>query len=171
MTTKPPAAGDQPTAESLLGDDLEAAILADAPKELEAGIDPNHPVLTVDEQRKALQKAREAVQAERKAQAIADLQNREEDRLRGGVGQMTGDPNRDEIVHVTLNLAEHSDRIALNGRQYFHNGTYQVPRHVADTLRDIQAHGWNQQAEIEGKNLANRTLRPQAPVLSGKGMH
>jgi hypothetical protein len=172
--TKTPAGGDKPTAESLLDTELEAAIMA---AEIDAAyadrVDPNHPILTVAEQVEALKKADLKVTAERKKQALADLQKKEEERLMGAAGQMTGDPVKDELVFITLDLAEHSNCITLglgsaHQHVYHHGQTYKVPRHVADTLREIQARGWNHQLEIEGKGMAERFRRPQNQVLSGK---
>lgn len=170
--------GAKPSSESLLdaedlGTSLEAAM---AQEEIDARyqdrVDPNHPILTVAEQVQALKKADLAVTAERKKQALADLEKKEKARLMGAVGQVTGDPVRDELVHITLDLAEHADRIILgfggNEHTYFHGQTYKVPRHVADSLREIQARGWNHQLEIEGKGMAERFRRPQNQILSGK---
>lgn len=163
------AGGDKPTAESLLDSELEAAIVQE---EIDARymdrVDPNHPVLTVAEQIAALKSAELAVAAERKKQALASFEKKERERLSGKVGQLTGDPDKDEIVHVTIDLAEFTDRLVVNGVQYIHGQTYQVPRHVANSLREMCARTHAHQNELDGKGMAELHRRPQAPVLSGK---
>lgn len=167
--TKMPAGGDKPTAESLLDSELEAALVQE---EIDARyaefVDPNHPSLTVAEQIEALKRAELAVDAERKKQATADFERKAKERLLGKTGLMTGDPLKDEIVSITIDLAEFADRLTVNGVQYMHGQTYQVPRHVANSLREMCARTHGHQSELDGKGLSDRHRRPQASVLSGK---
>lgn len=165
---------DKPlSASDMLGDgphdaDLEAAIVAEAGEELEPGIDPNHPILTVQEQRDAMAKARARVTAEDKKAAIKAFEEQATEQIRGKKGLRTGDPVKDELVSISLDLAEHSNAIVLNGNAYWHGQTYEVPRHVADTLREIQSRGWNHQLELDGKGLSERYRTPHNTVLSAK---
>lgn len=136
------------------------------------GIDPNHPLLTVEDQRAARDLARKKVLEEKRDAAFDALVKAERERLLGKEGLRTGDPTKDEMVHVTLDLAEHSDRIVINGATYMHGQTYKLPRHVADTLREIQSRGHNHQNEIDGKGIADRFRRPHNTVVDtrpGKG--
>lgn len=166
----------EPTAEDLLRDDtaegekltdLEAAVAADdaRPEGDNEGLDPHHPILSLDEQRAARDVARKQVMEEKRQQAMAALIQAEKEKLLGKEGLRTGDPVRDQEVTITLDLAEHSDRIVLNGVTYMHGHTFKVPRHVADTLREIQARGHNHQNEIDGKGIADRFRRPHNTVV------
>lgn len=131
------------------------------------GEDLSHPLLSPEEVAKAKADARAKFQALQKKQAMDALVKAEMDRLRGPAGLVTGDPVRDELVTLSLDLAEHSDGIMINGEKFWHGHTYTVPRHVADSLREMQARGHNHQNEIEGKGIADRFRRPQLTVLNG----
>jgi hypothetical protein len=143
-------------------EDLEAAL--DAAEEE----DFSHPILSPDEVKAARQKARDRVAALSKKNAMDALVAQEMMKLQGASGLHTGDPVRDELVTVSLDLAEHSDGITLNNDKFFHGHTYTVPRHVADTLRDIQQRGQHHQSELDGKPIADRFRRPQMVVISGR---
>lgn len=125
-----------------------------------------HPVLSNEEVEAARAKARKEVEADRKAAATKAYIAEEKLRLQREEGLVTGDGVKDEIVHITLDLAEHSGKITLSGTEYHHGFGYDVPRHVADTLREIQARGHNHQNEIEGKMIADRFRRPHNTSLS-----
>ena len=140
--------------------DLEAAIQADEPR--------LHSILTNEEVEEAKQKARDTIMAKRRLAAKKALIEAETARLEREEGLVTGDGPKDEMVTLHLDLAEHSDRIILSGTTYFHGSIYTVPRHVADTLRDIQARGHEHQNQVEGKDIANRFRRPQAIALGVK---
>lgn len=115
-----------------------------------------HPVLTNAEFLAAQESGRKKFEDERKKAALKAVSDQALADLRYESNLRTGDGVKDEMVDVTIDLAEHSDNIKLDGRQYWHGRTYPVPRHVADTLRDIMARGWNHQDEVDGKNLADR---------------
>lgn len=178
---KKPAA--EPTAEDLLREDgvqgeqltdLVAAMAADDKARDEGdneGLDPNHPILSLEDQRKARDEARAVILEERRKAAFKDLVAKEREKLLGVEGLRTGDPVRDELVSVTLDLAEHSDRIVLNGVIYLHGQTYKVPRHVADTMREIQSRGHNHQNELDGKGIADRFRRPHNTVVETRPGH
>lgn len=150
--------------------DAERALAEDL---LGGGPNPNidtsaapHPLLSAEEIEEIRAQARTTVLDEQKkaardamlAEALADA--------RREAGMSTGDSAKDEIVDCTLDLAEHSDRITLNGMAYWHGQTYPVPRHVADTLRDIQFRGWAHQFEIDGKGKDEFYRRHRGTVLS-----
>jgi hypothetical protein len=169
----------EPSVEDLLGDGgaAEGKALTDMLAETEGlgdneGLDPNHPVLSLDEQRAARDEARAVILEEKRKAAFKDLVAKERVKLLGEEGLRTGDPVKDEMVMVTLDLAEHSDRILINSRIFMHGQTYRVQRHVADTLREIQSRGHNHQNEVDGKGIADRFRRPHNTVVDtrpGKG--
>lgn len=169
MTDKKP---DEPvTAASLLDDpapDLASALDA-AEGVVEDGIDPHHPILSVEEQRKAIATARARVSADAKKEALKQFEAQVYDRERGRTGLRTGDPAKDEPVSVTLDLAEHSSCITLNGAPYWHGFTYTVPRHVADTLREIMSRGHDHQNDLDGKGLSERGRKPRLTLISETG--
>jgi hypothetical protein len=70
------------------------------------------------------------------------------------------------MVRITLDLAPHSPFVVLNHRPYYHAQTYTVPRHVAETLREIQQRGWRHQDEIDGKTLSEHYQRARQTGLS-----
>jgi len=131
-----------------------------------------HPILSNVEVIAAQAEARAMLVAERKSSATKDLIERETVRLRIEEGLVTGDGAKDEMVSITLDLAEHAisggaaGGITLSGRPYYHGFTYTVPRHIADTLREIMSRGHGHQNEIEGKGRAELFKRPYATDLS-----
>lgn len=124
-----------------------------------------HPLLSPAEVAAAMAKARESVEAKRRDAAIKSVIKAETERLEREEGLVTGDGVKDEMVTLHLDLAEHSSRITLSGTPYWHGHTYTVPRHVADTLREIQSRGHDHQSEIEGKNPADRFRRPRNTII------
>jgi cell division septum initiation protein DivIVA len=136
-----------------LTDEAMAALRAE-------GIDPFHAILTVDEQREAIAAAHKRVSKDAKADAKKMLEQQIYDAERGKTGLRTGNPMLDELVTCTLDLAEHSDCIRINGHQFWHGHTYTVPRHVANSLREMQQRGHHHQADIDGKGIAEKMKKP-----------
>lgn len=150
--------GDAPAVPS-----LEAAL--DAAELAGADIDDlDHPLLSRDEVRAARAKAVAKYTADQKKLALEALVERELQKLRGPAGLVTGDAVKDEMVKFTIDLPEFAPYVSINGRPYFHSFTYDVPRHVADTLRNQCALAHNHQLEIDGKGLTEKMRRPQEPV-------
>jgi len=69
-----------------------------------------------------------------------------------------------KVYTLTLELAEHSDRIVLDGVTYFHGGTYTFDRMQYDTIREIIHRGFEHQAEIEGKPRFNNSYQKAANI-------
>ncbi len=154
---------DERAAAELLGD-IAPKSLAEA---LDAEPDPTlvHAILSPAEVQAARDKARAAILAKQKKTATEALIAEETRRLEREEGLVTGDGVKDEMVTLHLDLAEHSGSIKINGTPYYHGQTYTVPRHVADTLREIMARGHGHQNEIEGKGMAERFRRPHGTVI------
>ena len=137
--------------------------------ELAAEIDTEerlHPFLSNEEVREARAEAHRQIDAERRKKAKKHLIDQEKLRLEREEGFTTGDGVKDQIVKITLDLAPHSAHIVLNLKPYYHGQTYKVPRHVAETLREIQQSGWRHQNEIEGKSLTQHYQRARTTGLS-----
>ncbi len=88
----------------------------------------------------------------------------EEQRIQRAEGLRTGRADMDETVIVLIDLAEFCDKIIINGTQYFHGHTYEVPRHVANTMRETMQRTYRHQMVIDGKEL-EETYRRNKPVL------
>lgn len=130
--------------------------------------DLSHPILSPEEVKAAKAEARAQILAKQREAAKARLIAEETARLQREEGLTTGDAAKDEFVSITLDLAEHSDKITLSGTEYHHGFTYTVPRHIADTLREIMSRGHDHQNEIEGKGISERFRRPRATIVSAK---
>lgn len=126
----------------------------DEPKPVE-----EHPLLTAAEIEKAKEKARARVTAEAKTKALKDIEDKEILRLQHESGLVTGETFKDEMVWITLDLAPYADRIRINWQDYYHGHSYNVPRHFADSMREIQARSWAHQDEIDGKSLTEHFQR------------
>jgi hypothetical protein len=174
--TKSAGGGDKPAPELDLDAELAAAVdsatldkAAEDPALARFAhlIDPQHPVLTVAEQLEAFKKAELKVEAEKRKRAQAELQKKAEQALLGDSGKTTGNAVLDELVWVELNLAPYADHIAINGEQYMHGQRYKVPRHVANTLKDMEARGWEHQSTLDGKRDLSRYFAERKPIISG----
>lgn len=127
---------------------------------------PEHPLLTRREVMDVQAQARSDLIAKQRANAKKALLASETLRLAQEEGLTTGSSINDQPVSITLDLAEHSDRIVINGRPYYHGYTYTVPRHIADNLAEIQYRGWKHQDEIDGKDLVQHYQRQRLTTMS-----
>lgn len=81
---------------------------------------------------------------------------------------------KEEQFNFTLDLAEHSDRLVIDGTVYFHGGNYTVGQRTYDAMREMISRGWNHQREIEGKNenayrlQRNVRISPRSMNVSAK---
>ena len=165
-----------PTDADLLDEDDGAAPrpVADLSDALEAAEDESvrlHPILSNKEYRAAEAKALARIEREDKATAAKMVEEALVEKVRGKKGLVTGNPILDEQVEIHLDLAEYTDRITINGVSYMHNGTYTVPRHVANTLREMQSRTWIHQNELDGKGIADRYRLPYNTLIDKKGVH
>ena len=126
-----------------------------------------HPVLSNEELAKAKLDARAAIDKERKAAAVKQVVAEETQRLRREEGFMAGDVVKDEIVKMTIDLPEYTDRLIINQAEFFHGYTYEVPRHVANSMRETMQKAWNHQNEIDGKTVAQNINMRREVTLSG----
>lgn len=62
----------------------------------------------------------------------------------------TGKESEELIETVLIDVAPHSDRIVLDSVHYLAGRTYEVPKPVADTIRDTIAQTWRHEAQTGG---------------------
>lgn len=72
---------------------------------------------------------------------------------------------REPKFTLTLDLAEHSDRLVIDSKIYLHGGTYTVPQSLYNVMREMIARGWEHQREIDGKD--RNAYRKQANLIIG----
>ena len=121
-------------------------------------------------EREADKRVRDALREAEKERIIAgriEQRKREE-------GMRSGKPDLDEQVTITVDLPEYAACLRVNNVQYFHGYSYTVPRHVANTMREMMQRAQQHQDIADGKDLAaqyrnrdrhGRMISP--PTLSG----
>lgn len=127
---------------------------------------PDHPLLTKAEVEEIRAKAKADIEAARKKSAKAQFLEVEKARLLTEEGMTTGIGPQDEMVNITIDLAEYSPAIVINMRAYFHGQTYTVPRHMAETMREIMQRTHLHQNEIDGKSRTHFYQQARATELS-----
>ncbi len=165
MPDEPNLLDDDDVAEAMDALDAPAADLSAALDEAEVRL---HPILSNAEYRAAEAKAMARMQKEDKAAAAKMVEEALIEQVRGKKGLVTGNPILDEQVEIHLDLAEYTDRLVINGVIYMHGATYTVPRHVANTLREMQSRTWLHQNELDGKGIADRFRNPHNTLVSPK---
>lgn len=123
------------------------------------------PILSAKEIEEIKAEAKKKILAERKSAEKKKILEQETQRLKNEEGLVTGDSFKDEMVTVTIDLAPFSPSININGRPYWHGKTYNVARHVADTLREQMYRTWQHQNEIDGKSLSEFYARKHVADL------
>lgn len=141
------------------------------------GIEPGerlHPILSNAEVLQALANAKAKLIKEQKAAAMKDVEARETRRLRMEEGLTTGVTSADEMVTIAIDLPTWVAFLNVdmtNGVQYWHGQTYTVPRHKADTLREMMGRAHRLDDEVEGRSLTqhyNVTKRPVINAVTGE---
>jgi len=115
-------------------------------------IDEDAPILSAVEIADIKARAKQNILKAKKKDAEAALLEQETQRLRIEEGFTTGNSHLDEIVNITIDLAQFAPSILINNQPYHHGRNYSVPRHVADTLREVMFRTWGHQADIDGKS-------------------
>lgn len=148
MTRKPTAEDDDP-----LG-----AIAAE--EEGESGL------LSAAEIAEAKAEARARWMKDAKAKAKKELMDIELLRLQREEGQKTGAYDKDEPCWITIDLPEYAASLVINSEPFHHTHSYQRPRHVVETLREMMFRAWNHQDDVEGKSISQKMGRRR--VSSGE---
>lgn len=146
-------------------DDALAALFADSA----APAAQSDSILSAEEIEAAKKVAAENVQKALRDAELKRIVAEEEARLRRLEGQRTGQADKDEDVEIFIDVAEFCDRITLNMVDYFHGYRYTVPRHVADSLREIMQRTHRHQMEIDGKSHDEMYRRTAPVALSPTG--
>ena len=126
-----------------------------------------HPLLTNEQYRASQEKARKRVEDEAIKAAQKDVEGKAYDEARLAAGFVAEGPAAD-IVSFHVNLPDPDINSCLgpiNGSSvYWHGRTYQIPRHVANTLAEMQFRLWYTSArEIHGQKL-REFYRKESPV-------
>lgn len=127
-----------------------------------------HPILSAEDVAKARAKAKEKLQAERRAAAMRDVEAQETERLRREEGLTTGISSEDELVWLTIDLPDWSPSINVNGMPYWHGHPYRVPRHVQRTLLEQMQNAWRAHDQTEGKSTAQMFQSRRNSVINGR---
>jgi len=112
-------------------------------------------------------RARKKLDDQLRAAEMARIEEEETFRLLREEGKRTGIADKDEIVNITIDLPEFAPNLLINMEPYWHGYTYSVPRHVADSLREMMQRLWGHQQEvIEGKSREQQLRSPHPVALS-----
>ena len=155
-------------------EDIDARLAREAAKPTKGAKAPEedrkHPVLSNAEYDAAVAEAKKRLDdAERKAareRLIADSM----DAIRRERNALTGQIDLDEPVMITVDVAEYTDRIIIDGKQYFHGSTYTVPRHTAQTLNEVMFRSYMHQAQLDGKDPQEAYRRSHAQHVTKQGV-
>lgn len=71
----------------------------------------------------------------------------------------------DQMTHVLIDVAPYVNCIMIEGVQYFHGYTYEVPQRCAAVLYEQMWRSWSHQDEIDGRGRSEAYRRPQNRVL------
>lgn len=89
-------------------------------------------------------------------------------------GLRSGKPDLDEEVEIYVDLPEYAACLRVNNVEYWHGYKYTVPRHVANSLREMMQRAQQHQDIADGKDLAaqyrgrdRHGKELAAPTLSG----
>lgn len=80
----------------------------------------------------------------------------------------TGKQSEQEVETVLINVAPYADRIILDGVHYLANRTYEMPKAVADTVRDLISQTWKHEAQTGGANSYNAGSVRNPAHLNGR---
>jgi hypothetical protein len=114
--------------------------------------------------------ARKQIRAERIKALEARALEQALEELRGKEGQTTGNPAEDELVDITIDLGDSTDRMWINGKPFVQGHTYTVPRHVARTLRETMFRTQAHEHSITDKPLSDFLRKQHHTELSRKGV-
>ena len=72
---------------------------------------------------------------------------------------------QDELVHVRIDCAAFVPFIMLDGVQFFHGHTYEVPTKQAAVIYEQMARSWMHQDEIDGRGRSEAYRQPVNLVI------
>ena len=94
--------------------------------------------ITLEVQEDMREEARDRVREKLKVQKRAEMQRRI-------------DPD-EEMYHITIDLAPFAANITIDNVIYLHGSTYEVPKKLYDTMREVMARTWQHESEIGNAN-------------------
>jgi hypothetical protein len=146
-----------------LPDDAAKALMGDEPAERVS-------LLSEADIAKAKKQAKDKVDAALRKAEFDRIVEEEILRIQREEGKRTGTRDKDEPVKIMIDLPEFCTCIRINMEPYWHGHTYDVPRHVAEGLREIMARTWDHQHILDGKNMTERFNMVRNVSISGKEM-
>ena len=145
-----------------------AAGATEAVAEAKAEVSASDALLTDEEVAEVRAQARAdaiaKVNKEKRKALLLKIAQEEEALVKAEMGQLSGEPQMDEIVSCPIELPEWSPDIKLNGMRYQAGVTYPVPRHVANTLMEIMQANRNLEHNLSGKKKSEY-YRAAKPIL------
>lgn len=143
----------------------------ETPKPVAAEVDPDAVELSEADHARIRAKAKAQVAAERKKALEAKALEAALEEIRGKAGLVTGNPEEDRIVNITIDCGENSDGITVNGVKRFHGRTYEVPLHVARSLQEIMFRSQSHEHDISGKGRSEFYRRPRHVALTRRNQN
>src|SRR5579859_1770318 len=156
-------------------DELFSEKPAEAEKDAKVKIDQNDPPLFTKEELAAIEaEAEETLRAALKEAEKARIKAEYIQRRKREEGLRAGKADLDEKVEIYIDLPEFANCLRVNNAQYFHGYRYEVPRHVANSLREMMQRAQQHQDVADGEDLAaqyrgrdRHGKMLDAPLLSG----
>lgn len=143
-----------------------------------APVDPDNVTLSPEDLVRIRAKAAKMVAEERKRALEAQALEAALEEIRGKEGLVIGDPVEDEIVNITINLADGAcgrspngnelNGIRVNGREYQQGKTYPVQRHVARSLMEAMWRTWVHEHGITDKPWSDFYRKPRHTMVSAR---
>ena len=156
--------------ETTLADMLdEAPVKRARVKKVEAEV-RLHPILSNEDFLAAQGAARKAIDKERRAAAMKEVQAQEAQRLRVEEGLTTGITDLDDLVDVQIDLPLWTPSISVNRFPYMHGRAYRVARHIYNSLMEQMQRARRHDDQIEGRSMRESMAyahRQSANVLNG----
>jgi hypothetical protein len=117
---------------------------------------------------------------DRKASELADKefkQSIEDDYLKSKIEALKKEKedqyemgDEEPIVRHTVNVASHAGYILINGKQYRHGHTYEVPRSLKAAMLDMEYRGHEQERIRKGNDRNEYNIRERDGIKSGAGV-
>jgi DNA-binding GntR family transcriptional regulator len=127
-------------------------------------------ILSEDEQDALRKKAQEMALKKAKEKAEDDFLKAELAKAEAEQNKKMGLNSNEDMVLHTVNLSSAADRHIINGRHYIHGHTYEVPKSLADCMRDTEFRGQVQEDIRKGNNRNEFGYRERDGIKSGAGV-
>lgn len=91
------------------------------------------------------------------------------DKKLGRHAAVVEDAEPEETVRFKVNLPAQADKIRIDGREYYHGFTYDIPMRQALSMRDIQAQSWRHDDQVRGFTPHSRGSSTSGIHIDGNG--